>query len=224
MKPEFELSPDVRMAMMKARTSLANAHSERVAYLFADVETTGLDRVKDEAWEIAWSLRSSDGTLIAKRRILVEHRTMPSKWTIENTQYRLRMDSGEPLLAHAEVARILRSDLALARNAKIILVGSKPEFDDHHIAQISGGKSEDLYHHHHIDVGQLVAVVLDLPRPHNLVESAMLLGIEVDPHQLHESDYDRDLAERVFWTARDMRRRLTCNLTPDIWTAPEDQR
>jgi DNA polymerase III alpha subunit (gram-positive type) len=214
---------ELRKRIEAARASVAVAHDEPVFYFITDVETTGLDRVKDEPWEIAWTIRSMSGRLVAKRCMLIEHRTKPSQWTLENTNYLERMASGGPLHRPQVVLRALRADLAPCGPRKRILVGSKPEFDDAHIAKLAPDlDTDELYHHHFIDVGQQVATVLDLPRPHNLIESAMLLGIPVDYEAIHTSTGDRDLAETVFWTAREMRRRLACDLAPMIWTPPED--
>ena len=170
------------------------------AYLFLDIETTGLNPQSDQVTEIAWRLdyhgnvKKQDQEFCA----LIQHDVTPCKWRLEKTDYvERRKDGVSSEIALSDALATLKEHCGQACST-VYLVGANPTFDHGFIARHF---SPTPYHYHLIDIENLAMQAFGLPFPPAMWEISKLLGIPRSNDAPHTAMADvmetRDLFYRL---------------------------
>lgn len=160
-------------------------------YLFLDLETTGLDPDTDEIYEAAWI-----DPWGKEHTHLVEHKHLPSLWTLQNTDYTTRVLPawGKQTLA------FIGSQLHIAKpyQTEMYLVGANPAFDHGFLRKLFKATEHDQpYNYHLIDVEALVMEHCGLTHPPHLADCRALLGLP-GSYKQHSALDDAREAKHIF--------------------------
>lgn len=176
-----------------------------VAYLFLDLETTGLDRMIDEPWSMAYTLETAERKIIAERAMYLVHTAKPSEFTLQDREYRRvfveRIGQAMPIGVKYAMLLLLHDLFAIPEH-KVYLVGANPSFDDAFMSRMRLVGEERWYDYHLIDI-EAVALgyaglgrVLAPPRLKDIAELIGLPKIDKTPHQAYA---DKELVRTFFW-------------------------
>lgn len=164
-------------------------------FVFLDTEATGLDTERHQLTEVAWIVRTEDGTEI-ERQFFCEH-TLDGHdaAALELTDYHTRI-APQPRTPTAEWLPLFLED---ARGA--VIVGAVPDFDVRHLLRLCREHGlEPTWDHHLLDVETLALPLIAAgpEPPRSLARTCAALGIDHDPDQAHGALYDARQVKRVF--------------------------
>lgn len=180
-------------------------------FVFIDTEATGLDHARHELTEVAWILRTDDGTEVT-RQYFPEHTldgAEPAALELTNYDTAIAPRPRTP-------ARIwLRRFLEDATGA--YLVGAVPDFDATHLARMCRKMGwEPTWDHHLIDVETLALPLIagEPEGPRSLARTARALGVVHDDRLAHGALYDAQQAMAVFDAVWDRLAKLRADNAP----------
>lgn len=181
-----------------AGARIADPHAQP-AYLFLDIETTGLDESVDEITEIAYILAGPSIPKTVSYQAILQHTSFPTAWVLENTDYLQRILRA-PKTPLSSALLNLHGDLQRASSfcGKVYLVGANPSFDDRFLR--AAARKENIvlgYHHRLIDVEVLVMGRINLTEPPSLSRCSTLLQSARNDTP-HTAMADVEEARRVF--------------------------
>lgn len=162
--------------------------------IFLDTETTGLEYVQHEIWEIAWAI--NDGPI--EERILVHSLKTADQVALDLNGYLSRHPEGarsKGPLVDLEVRRILSGNTIVCAN---------PTFD-RIFMYLRWGK--EPYHYRSIDVESMALVVFDWERPRGLKDVAAELrsrGYDI-PEPDHTAGKDVEVLRACYDSLRRFR-------------------
>jgi oligoribonuclease (3'-5' exoribonuclease) len=153
------------------------------AYLFLDIETTGMDSRVDQITELAWILEAPDMPEQTRwSHAIVEHYRLPTPWVLEKTDYLTRILPAPKTPLDAAMTRLVGSCHSWAPSGRAVhLVGCNPSFDDSFLKR---QPFRNYYSHRLIDVECLVMNWMDLTAPVSRRECSEMMGLpaSTDPH------------------------------------------
>jgi DNA polymerase III epsilon subunit-like protein len=172
----------------------------KVAYVFVDLETTGLDCERDVITEMAWIFYAGD--LAVERHYYPKYEGFPSLWSAQHTAA-WRPDApvdSDGFVGQSELQTVLAyffdDCLRLARDqTTVYLVGACPAFDDRFLRKCY---REIPYNYHVIDIEALVMGSLGLPYPPPLRDLRALLGLAGENENPHDALADAREAKLIF--------------------------
>lgn len=140
--------------------------------IYLDTETSGLDPIDHEMWEVAFAV--DDGEIVTMHKpLLREHRA--EKIALEMNRYHERLDfKANPWRTH-----VLREALAGAT-----IVGANPAFDTAFLREYLDGA---IWHHRLLDVEAMAYVLLRTPKPEGL--STIAERLRTDGYDIAEPDH-----------------------------------
>jgi DNA polymerase III epsilon subunit-like protein len=160
----------------------------KVAYVFVDLETTGLDCETDAITEMAWIHGESE------RHYYVDYEGFPSVWSARNTA--CRKEPKYTVNAGFALDQFFGECLELSKDdTSLYLVGACPAFDDRFLRKCF---REIPYNYHVIDVEALAMGALGLPYPPPLRDLRLLLGLAGANEKPHDALADAREAKLIF--------------------------
>jgi len=172
---------------------------KKVAYLFLDLETTGLDGRTNQITEIGWIFDYKNTSV--ENQAFVKHSQVPDEYILKNMDYIDRILKSWPKHDLKIEVDLLNDAIKIAEElvgkGHVYLVGANPTFD-HSFLKSAGVTG---YSYHLIDVETLTMQAFHLSSPPGLYKCIELLG--VPPNELsHSAMGDVRATRNVFYALR----------------------
>jgi oligoribonuclease (3'-5' exoribonuclease) len=170
----------------------------KTAYLFLDLETTGLDPVVDQITEIAYILEAGEES--CSDEAIIQHSKLPHEFILKSMNYIERiLKAPDKKFLHAVVGPMLQRIKGLKEHGWTThLVGANPAFDH---SFLKAALVPDSYHYRLIDVECLTMQALGLDSPPGLSKCTELLSLPKNERP-HEAMGDVLEARAVFHALR----------------------
>ncbi len=170
----------------------------KTAYLFLDLETTGLNPLVDQITEIAYILEA--GNDVCSDEAIIQHSRLPNEFILKSMNYvnRILKNPNKKNL-YEVVGLMLQRIRGLKENGFTThLVGANPAFDH---SFLRAACIQDSYHYRMIDVEVLTMQELGLDSPVGLYKCTELLGLPKN-EKAHEAMGDVIETRAVFCELR----------------------
>lgn len=189
--------------MDEAQFGLVNTRAATVPLAFIDTETTGLDRITRQVWDVGIIRRDPNGRRVIFSAIVADvdmRHADPRSLEIGRFSQRHPKEGGTPepgteVMREREVA-----EKAHALLDGCYLVGAVPWFDEHGLFWMMErvGLPVEPYHYHFVDVENLAAGQLQMQPPWDFDKLLSRYGIRYDERKRHTALGDAEVAEKLY--------------------------
>lgn len=180
-----------------------------IALCYLDLETTGLDLVRDSLYEIALEVELVDESMSTSGPIFTYDTFVKlppnahvSEWTKQSANYKSYSLMADHHPSRETAAVYIYESLRMAKVLHDIqefyIVGANPKFDQEFLERFlkASGFVSSPFRFRAINIEERVAQKLHILEPPGLKECYNLVGL-TEPFQAHSAKGDRDAVQRI---------------------------
>lgn len=177
--------------------------SDKIALLFLDLESGGLDPLTYEITEISWILDYDGETRYAETQFIQHDPALVGEWRRAKTDYVERTERNFYRQVPIDYALGMLHGQSDFFDVPVHLVGANPAFD-HAFLDMAYKKLgwQVPYHFHLIDIEAGAYFLMGLDRPPTLGGISKALGVQRDNSKPHTSDEDVRETREMYYHLR----------------------